>query len=270
MKGMRFLLYSSLLILSGATWVEYERSRKQILSEYRSIPGSFDGFTIDQQGNLILAARDGNISKWTRDSVLLRTMSYQNFGREPMLDASNGLEVFAYYPLNRQLIVLDNQLNLRKQIDFNYLQNYQVQGFGRAVDGNCWILDSRDGFLRKIDFKGRVMMETLLHGSYASLGTVRICDNGEDIVIGSDSDKALKVLSATLNRIGLIPKPTGAWNVSGDRVYYIADSSHIIGIPYRRPAKNDTLEVQGQFLRNARVWGNTIVNLRNGGLHLYR
>lgn len=238
--------------------------------EYQVIPGKFAEFAVDQQGNTIAADASGTLYKWNAAAQLLATQAYANHGGNPWIDASNGLQVLVYYPSSRHLLMLDNQLNQRRIVDFNSLENYQIKGLGFAADGNFWLLDARDGFLHKLNYDGRVLAETMLLGDWLPSGRTRIYDDGEHILLGTAQDPLIRVLTATLNRKMLLSKPAGYWDARDGELVYALDSQRLILEPYGVLGKRDTARVEGAGLQRFRLLNAGLVNLAGDGLHLYR
>jgi len=239
-------------------------------TEYALIPGQYTDFALDQQGNIIMADAEGNISKKDANGRSLATQAYSNHGSYPQIDASNGLQVLVYFPSARHLLMLDNQLNQRRMVDFNSLENYQIRGFGLASDGYLWILDGRDGFLKKLDYQGRVLASTMLAGEWLPSGKTRIYDDGQYLFLGTENDQTIRVLNATLNRIRLFTKPPGYWDARDGSLFYVLDSRRLIREPLALESRKDTLTLEGAPLRRFRVAASLLVNQSDRGLHLYR
>jgi hypothetical protein len=240
------------------------------LSEYALVPGKFSDFALDQQGNIIAASTDGTITKQDPNGRLLAAQSYSNHGGSPVIDASNGLQVLVYFPSARHLLMLDNQLNQRRLVDFNALDNYQIRGLGLAADGNFWLLDGRDGFLKKLDYDGRVLASTMLAGDWLPAGKTRIYDDGQFIFLGAEKDAVIRVLNATLNRLVLKPRLPTHWDARDGNIFSALDSFRILREPVLPGKRADTLLISGQPLQRFRVSGASIANLSPRGLHLYR
>lgn len=240
------------------------------LTEYGLMPGKYSDFALDQQGNIIAADAEGNILKKDAQGRTLAMQAYSNHGGNPQIDASNGLQVLVYFPSSRHLLMLDNQLNQRRMVDFNALDNYQVSGLGLAADGNFWLLDGRNGFLQKLNYEGRVLAETMLAGAWLPAGKTRIYDDGKNVYLATEKDPLVRVLSATLNRYLLIPKPASNWDVRDGNLFYAIDSLQLVRETVGMAARRDTIQVSGAPLQRFRVSGSTLVNLGSRGLHLYR
>lgn len=240
------------------------------LSEYALIPGKYSDFALDQQGNIIMADVDGIISKKDPSGRTLATQAYSNHGGNPQIDASNGLQVLVYFPSSRHLLMLDNQLNQRRLVDFNIQDNYQIRGFGLAADGNYWILDGRDGFLKKLDYEGRTLASTMLAGAWLPIGKTRIYDDGQYLFLGAENDRTVRVLNATLNRLRLLTKPEGNWDARDGSLYYAIDSQRMVREGIAIGSRPDTLSIIGSPLQRFRLSVSLLANLSDRGLHLYR
>lgn len=240
------------------------------MAEYALIPGKYSDFALDQQGNIIMADAEGIISKKDPAGRTLATQAYSNHGGNPQIDASNGLQVLVYFPSTRHLLMLDNQLNQRRLVDFNTLENYQIKGFGLAADGNYWILDGRDGFLRKLDYEGRTLAYTMLAGAWLPNGNTRIYDDGQYLFLAAENDATIRVLNATLNRLRLVTKPAGYWDARDGSICYAIDSQRLVRETISLGMRSDTLSIKGTSLQRFRLSGSILANRTQRGLHLYR
>jgi hypothetical protein len=240
------------------------------LTEYALIPGKYCDFALDQQGNVIMANAEGIISKKDPAGRTLATQAYSNHGGNPQIDASNGLQVLVYFPSTRHLLMLDNQLNQRRLVDFNTLENYQIRGFGLAADGNYWILDGRDGFLKKLDYEGRTLASTMLAGAWLPGGKTRIYDDGQYLFLAAENDEIIRVLNATLNRLRLVNKPAGYWDARDGSLCYTIDTQRLVREGISLGSRRDTLNINGTNLQRFRVSGSILANSSDRGLHLYR
>ena len=259
MSNLLFILFAiALLGLPGT------------LTEYALIPGKHSDFALDQQGNIIMADAEGMISKKDPVGRALASQAYSNHGGNAQIDASNGLQVLVYFPSSRHLLMLDNQLNQRRMVDFNTLENYQIRGFGLAADGNYWILDGRDGFLKKLDYEGRTLASTMLAGAWLPSGKTRIYDDGQYLFLAAENDEIIRVLNATLNRLRLLTKPAGYWDARDGSLYYAIDKQRLVREGISIGSRRDTINVNGTALQRFRLSGSILANRSERGLHLYR
>lgn len=239
------------------------------MAEYALIPGKYSDFALDQQGNIIMADAEGIISKKDPAGRTLATQAYSNHGGNPQIDASNGLQVLVYFPSTRHLLMLDNQLNQRRLVDFNTQENYQIKGFGLAADGNYWILDGRDGFLKKLDYDGRTLASTMLAESWLPTGKTRIYDDGQYLFLGAEKDQSIRILNATLNRLRILQKPAGYWDARDGTLFYAIDSNRLIREGIAIGSRRDTIQTNGTQLQRFRLSSSLLANRSDRGLHLY-
>ncbi len=262
---MKFLLTCSILALT--TRGIYEQIDYK---EYKNEQGTFTCIAASPNGYTVAADKEGIVYLWDPSGNLQSKQSYHQFGQVALIDASNPLDIFIYFRLNRRLLVLDNQLNTKKELDFNALQNYYVLGLGRSSDGNCWIIDARERLLRKIDFSGKSLQSQTINLRINSKGFSAIRDNGNLIMCGAKEDTILNIYTSSLiPRPGFI-KPRKSWSSYGNNIYVPMDDSRVVSFNVST-AKRDTLLCSGTFaLHDVQVSSKGMVNLNQGNLGFYR
>ncbi len=244
-----------------------------LLTDYQqqhSLDGNFTCIAADPNGIIIGADARGIIYAWSAAGALLHNQSYSQYGSVTLIDASNVLDVFVYYRTSRKLIVLDNQLNFKKELDFNLYQNFQVQGLGRASDGMCWILDSRERVLRKINFEGRTIQTQMMQGRGFPKHFCRIQDNGSSIVVASDADTLAHVYSSSLLPLRTIVKPARPWSFFSQYIYTSMDSAHVLATSVNN-GFTDTMNVSGSTaLHQIAVFSRGMANRNRGKITIYK
>lgn len=105
--------------------------------------------TTDQLGQLYLLKQDQAIEKYNRDGQILISNSFKGFGPLASLDASNPMELYAFYRAQNVLLLLDNQLGVRGQIDLNQTGCNAISSLARSYDNGIWLFDQQDLQLKK-------------------------------------------------------------------------------------------------------------------------
>lgn len=238
--------------------------------EYKKELGTFTCISASSNGYIAAADKEGIVYLWDPNGNLSCKQSYHQFGQIDLIDASNPLDIFIYFRLNRRLVVLDNQLNTKKELDFNTLQNYQVRGLGRSADGNCWIIDARERLLRKIDFSGKTLQSQTINLRMNSKGFSVIHDNGNLIVCGAEQDSVLNIYSSSLLPKPTMKKPQKSWSLYGNELFIPVDDDRIVSYA-TETAKTDTFVCSGSSaLNKVEVYSGGMVNLNMGNLIFYK
>jgi hypothetical protein len=108
-------------------------------------------FTTDPVGNVYLLDKDFSIRKLDRNGKLLATANFKLYGELSQIDASNPFEVYLYYRQNQRIVIVDNLLSIRGEIDLNAISNVEVSAICRSYDNGIWVYDAGDGRLIKYD-----------------------------------------------------------------------------------------------------------------------
>lgn len=212
--------------------------------QQNTVTGSFFCIAADASGIVVAADVNGVLYSFNKEGKQQHSQSYAQYGLVSLIDASNALDVFVYFRTSRKLLVLDNQLNLKKELDFNQFQNYQVQGLGRAADGLCWILDARERLIRKVDFTGRTLQTQMIQGSQFPKQFCRIRDNGSVVVIAADNSTVVRVYSSALLPQSQFTKPSESWSLYNQTIYTPLDSNRILTIALYNGSR-DTISTEG-------------------------
>lgn len=234
-----------------------------------SIAGSFSCVSADASGVVVAADMNGVLYSFNKAGKQQHSQSYAQYGLVSMIDATNALDVFVYFRTGRKLLVLDNQLNLKKELDFNQFQNYQVQGLGRAADGMCWILDARERVIRKVDFTGRALQTQMIQGSDFPKQFCRIMDNGSSVVVAADNGTVVRVYSSALLPQHQFAKPPESWSLYNQAIYTPLDSNRIVATVLHN-GNRDTIKTEGKLrLKHIVVYTGGMANTDKKQLAFY-
>lgn len=222
---------------------------RQTYKQHSVYDGTFTCVSSDESGMIVAADANGVLYSFNKQGNLRNNQSYSQYGLVSMIDASNALDVFVYFRTSRKLLVLDNQLNYKKELDFNMYQNYQVQGLGRAADGMCWVLDGRERVIRKVDFNGRTLQTQMMRPNEFPKQFCRILDNGSFVVVASDADTMVRVYSSSLLPLSHVSKPATYWTLFNHRIYSAMDSNMLLATQILNGLK-DTIKTIGSMPLN--------------------
>jgi len=125
--------------------------------------------------------------------------SLTNYGENIIIDASNPVEIFAFYANSGFVLVFDNNLNPSREINLFNQNTLAPSAFGRANDGNIWVFDNRSGTLKKFDLKANLLQESvvLVNGIKPTATVNRIIDNGETVAFLAP-DSSIQLLNPNL------------------------------------------------------------------------
>lgn len=152
--------------------------------------GNGNVYFVDDKLNLCLAKRG-------TDSI--KKFSVANYGSNPVIDAGNPLEIFVFFATTGKIVVFDNQLNVQQELNM-YANGYmQPLAFGRANDGNAWLLDNNTRTLKKFSRQGELLTESVILKNWTAdeSQTTRIFDNGSRIAL-ADADGKIYAFNQNL------------------------------------------------------------------------
>ena len=102
----------------------------------------------------------GNVYVVTTDNALLRfndkgdsTGSFRSIQNGDLLwvDATNPLRILLSYPQFSKVILLDNMLAPKHELDLKKMQVYNMPAAGMSADGQLWVYDYNESKLRKFN-----------------------------------------------------------------------------------------------------------------------
>lgn len=164
---------------------------------------------MDNKGRVYCIDSAYQLCRLENGSVTAR-YSLTNYGEEALIDASNPVEIFIFYRNSGYVLITDNQLNPVREINLFESANLSPGGFGRANDGNIWILDDNTATLKKFDRSGRLIQESLMLGQALNTGrsTTPIYDNGAYIAL-TMPDSSTVLLNPNLSILKSWPSSSG-------------------------------------------------------------
>lgn len=156
MKAKIFVLFFILTCHVFGQSAEIQRSFKL---PFETVIGS-----IDRQGHLYFASIDGVIEKYDQSGKLLYHFSPQKKATPSLLEAWQGLRVFAYYQAFQEYLFLNRFLTYSERYNLDQLKLGQFNGvFTLSADNNFWIFNSNTLTLSKVDIQnGEILFENNL------------------------------------------------------------------------------------------------------------
>ena len=130
------------------------------LKQVKHIAGKYSTFTTDNLGNIYLVNAENELVAYNNkyDSIF----SYKNIsaGNLSLVDATNPLQILAYFNETGTIALLDRQLNLINSISLTQINILKVNAIARSYDNNYWLFDEWDNKLKKIDDMGNLLSES--------------------------------------------------------------------------------------------------------------
>lgn len=130
--------------------------------ELKPVLSGIDHISLSRQGNIIAASRKGDVLMLDSNGSLIQRFSPRKPARIHLLEAWNGLRIFAFNRDFQFYFLLDRFLLSDGPVNLN-----QEKGYARLLapsqDGKLWLLDEASFQLRKIDpATGNVLFSTPL------------------------------------------------------------------------------------------------------------
>ena len=149
---MRFFLFFGFLILPFFLSAQ----------ELKPVLSGIDHISLSRQGNIIAATRKGDVLMLDSNGAVIQRFSPRKPARIHLLEAWNGLRIFAFNRDFQSYFLLDRFLLSDGPVSLE-----QEKGYARLLapsqDGKLWLLDEASFQLRKIDpATGNVLFSTPL------------------------------------------------------------------------------------------------------------
>lgn len=165
--------------------------------------------SIDRQGNLYVSSLNGSIDKYDSNGRLLYHFSPTKKSTPHLIEAWQGLRVFAFYRDFQEYSFFDRFLNPSERYSLNNTQ--EVVSYANlstvAADNNVWVLDAQGFSLKKIDINNNeVISETnlslILSNKAYNFSFIREYQN---LLFISDSKNGILVFDNLGNYIETLP-----------------------------------------------------------------
>jgi hypothetical protein len=158
-----------------------------------SVPINAKAADIDLAGNAYVLDERYNFVLFKRSADTAQIISLANYGGDAIIDASNELEVFVFFPQNGVGLWFDNQLNNLGKINFFDFGITQPIAAGRSNDGMIWVYDNNSRTLKKLSKQGVLIDESQILNQFISKEkALKIMDNGKWILIQDANDQTFR------------------------------------------------------------------------------
>lgn len=119
-------------------------------------------FAIDNLENLYLFTHSDELKKFNAngDSVAVYN-DVKRFGKLYSIDVSNPLKLLLFYKDFASVVILDRLLAQQGVLDLRRHNLGQVSAAAASYDNNIWVFDALESKLKKLDEKGKLLLETV-------------------------------------------------------------------------------------------------------------
>lgn len=191
------------------------------------IQGNFRYMTSDHLGTLYLIREDQSIEKYDASGQLLKQVNHKVYGRLHSIDATNPFEIYLYYRETGKVVITDNQLSIRGEIDLN-AHLVMPSALARSFDNGLWIFDLADMELKKFN-KSMLLSQhsgNVLQIAQGDLFDIREIEDMETKVYVNNKTTGILVFDNFANYLKTLPFPNlDAWQVYRDVLYYKSDET---------------------------------------------
>ncbi len=224
-------------------------------------------FTTDNLGNLFLVKQDNSIEKYSPSGNRLMVGNYKIYGDITQLDVSNPFEIYAYYGDQQTLLILDNMLNLRSEINMADISTGEVSAAARSFDNGIWYFDASSMKLLKSNKKLATQIQGVPMGTWTKQvwKPTHIIDNEKNVLV-LDSNNGICIFDVFGNYYKNI-ELTGVhdFQVKKSQITYFTDSL-LVRYDYKL-FKSDTL-FQSVQAKSVRIENSTLYIWRNDSLEI--
>lgn len=237
------------------------------------IPSEAYYLTTDNLGNAYVMTNGHDLNKYKSDGGYLTTQNFKASGLITSVDVSNTLQVNLFYKALNKVIILDNVLAFRGEVQLRNLGIVQATACARSFDNGLWVFDASDVLLKKIDKDLKQVTEQsanvrLLVQKGTTLAPDFIVDDATRVYV-NNPETGILVFDVFAQYIKTIPlKGLHHFQVNGhELIYYKNGQLHrynlrtAIQIPIELPDTTDVLD--------ARLEKERLYLLKKNGLTLY-
>jgi hypothetical protein len=138
-------------------------------------------FTVDNLDNIYILTSTDQLKKLDAngDSVAVYN-DVKRFGKIYTIDVSNPLKIVLFYKAYSTVVILDRLLSAKGVLDLRKHKISEASAAAASYDNNIWVFDAVENKLKKLDEKGKVLMESsdLRYALNASIQPEKIIDQG--------------------------------------------------------------------------------------------
>ena len=153
-KNQKFLFIIhtlSFILLSSYCNAQTILDSSKLVSEF-TVNAKF--VQADDMGNLYIVSPTNQLYKYNYSGKVLATLNYNYNGNISSLDVSNPMEIYIFYKEINRVLLLDNNLAYRGELDLTKLNITQAAAIARSFDNGIWVFDLGDLQLKKITKDG--------------------------------------------------------------------------------------------------------------------
>ncbi len=135
-------------------------------------------------GNYYSVNANNDILKYDSSLKILFTQHYKSFGAASNIDASNPFDISIFYVDDNIILVTDNNLTFKFQIDLNPIgQNFSA--FAKSYDNEFLLFDANLKKIIKFNAKGEIIKQTnnLEQTTGDKLQAKVLYDNGQSVLV---------------------------------------------------------------------------------------
>jgi len=143
----------------------------------------------DDIGNLYIVSATNQLYKYNYSGKVLATLNYNYNGNISSLDVSNPMEIYVFYKEINRVLLLDNNLAYRGEIDLTKLNITQAAAIARSFDNGIWVFDLGDLQLKKLTKDGNLSQSSGNIKQFTQTDFIPsiLSDNTNQIMLCNDS-----------------------------------------------------------------------------------
>lgn len=160
----------------------------------------------DEFGNAYIVTGDQTLWKYQPDKDSTLSFNRISFGELKSLDASNPLRLLLFYQKFSKIVVLDNMLSPKREIELKKMNLWNVAAMGHSADGNIWVYDESEAKLFKInDLQQKVIQSNDLRQESNTVPSPQSLVEKEGIVYLCDSLNGIYTFDRQGRFLNLLP-----------------------------------------------------------------
>lgn len=214
----------------------------------------------DNLGNIYAVSTTNQLTKYSRNGNPISTLNYNYTGNITQLDVTNPMQVFVFYRELNKVVVLDNNLAFRGEINLHKAGVIQAATIARSFDNQVWVFDMGDLQLKKIGFDNTTQQSSGNVRQYIDQqsGVCGLVDNGDNVFV-VDSLNGVLLFDVFANYQKTIPlKGVGTLKVL-DRFYFYYANGKLYRYNWQTAQMAqyplpDTTQVRGISIEKERIY----------------
>ena len=258
-----FLLIPCELLAQSKDSSNLTASMDPMLKFSKLIPGEFISAEVDVLGNIYLLTASNQLQKLSPAGEKLSVFNdVKKYGNPSLINVRNPLKVMVYYPQFATIVTLNQALSVINSINLRNENIFNVRVVATAYDNTLWIFDEQDFKIKKINDKGKILLESNdMRMMTSDLPTAaQLIDAGNQLFL-YDTGKGLYRFDYYGAYISLLPLK--GWKnivVENNRIYGFVGNSIMV---YRL----DTLQEQAYPLPGS-IGSYVSIKIANGQLYV--